>query len=223
VKIPFSQPVQGEASENLLLEFMIRETPGKPEPKFWVFDEEAYPSPGMMIPFGTSCSTTAPFMEASAWSESLRPGSSTLFTLAPAPKNALTLHFLGSSDSILFGQPILPLSLGASGAPGCTLYTDPFLVTAHLTDAPLPPLNGEARLHFHMPLSAELHGLPFYSQWIVMEPGTNALGLSTSNGVKLQLSSGPPTTGVAIVWNWDLGAPTGIVHTHFVPVMKLVK
>jgi hypothetical protein len=206
-----------------LLELVIRETAGQPEPGFWIFDQERYSSPGMATRFGKSCSSTAPYMDAATNSESLRPGSSTLFTLQSCPRYALALHFLGSSDTILAGQPVLPLPLDAAGAPGCVLYTDPFHVSARVTDAPFGLRDGETRTDFHVPSSQELHGLTFFSQWIVSEPGVNPLGLSTSNGVRLRLTSGPPGTGVAIVENWDLTAPTGIVMTHLVPVMRLVR
>jgi hypothetical protein len=223
VRLGFDRRVSGGRQDNLLVEFVVRQSVGRPEPGFWIVDEEWHSSPGMVIPFGSSCSRRFPYLHASARDESLRPGSSTKFTLGSCPPWAVAVHFLGSSDTTLAGQALLPLPLDAVGAPGCVLYTDPFHVTAQVTDPERPGFASETRLWFHVPPAAELHGLPFFSQWLVADAGANALGLSTSNGVRMQLSSGPATTGVAIVANQDLAAASGGVLTHLVPVMRLVR
>jgi hypothetical protein len=57
----------------------------------------------------------------------------------------------------------------------------------------------------------------------VSEPNANRLGLTTTNGVRFQLSSSPPTHGVAIIRNADRSAATGVVKTYLCPVLRLVR
>ena len=226
MRFPFSSPVvdTGIVARDLLLEFVIRKSATLPEPDFWIMDEEWFSAEGSVTAFGQTCSRTTGWTNAFASSESLRPGSSTIFNLWSAPGSVPYLHFVGTSDRDFGGAPILPLRLDPYGAPGCFLYTNPFLVTAGLTDAPAKrKTDGEARVLLHWPLDPVLTGSLFFSQWLMLEPGAHALGVTTSNGVRLLLSSGPAMHGVGVVWNWDVMAPTGAVMTHFSPVVRLVR
>jgi hypothetical protein len=73
------------------------------------------------------------------------------------------------------------------------------------------------------PLDPALLNATVFSQWVLLEPGVNALGLTTTNAVEVQLSGNASTTGFAIVTTQDPTSPTGMVLTHFFPALRLVK
>jgi hypothetical protein len=131
------------------------------------------------------------------------------------------MHVLGTSNRWFGGVP-LPFDLTAHGAPGCFLYTDWLLLSAHVTDWRLPSLVGEAHLELPLPLDPSLLGATLFSQWLFIDPAANRLGLETSQGVRATIEPALPADGLAIVRAFGAAAGEGIVATHFFPVLRLV-
>jgi hypothetical protein len=77
----------------------------------------------------------------------------------------------------------LPMLLDAFGMPGCRTYTSADLLTA------VPAVSGTATWSFGVPLQPNLVGVAFYLQGVVLDPGLNALGLSTTNAAVLVLGN----------------------------------
>jgi len=83
---------------------------------------------------------------------------------------------LGSSDESWNGIP-LPWSLAGLGAPNCSLLASAD-VTLAMTTGPL----GTSAWSLNVPTIPELFGITLFTQWAVIDPGANALGLVFSDG-----------------------------------------
>lgn len=222
VQIPFRQPVTDHGG-NLLLEIVATQPAGQPESPFWVVDTEAFPDPGSITMFGQGCSLRSPPPDGSASLASLLPGNTTRFLLHFPPQGAVALHILGFSDQTLFGAPVLPLDLGAFGAAGCMLYTDWNAVTTHVaTNSPGMRLT-TARCDLRWPLDAGLLTATVFSQWLIVEPNANPLGLIATNATRVQLGAQLAAQGIALVSAGDAAAATGRVRTDVTPVLRLVR
>ena len=75
-------------------------------------------------------------------------------------------------DNTAFGSLKLPLSLGALGAPGCTIYNDIVVLMGTTTD-----LNGNAKMSVNIPAFIERDLKPVYFQWWYPVAGNNANAL----------------------------------------------
>jgi hypothetical protein len=81
---------------------------------------------------------------------------------------------------------------------------------------------GEAFLPLPLPLDRNLLGATLFSQWLYLAPQANPLGVATSNGTAGTLELTLPTDGVAMIYSYAASSTTGIVRTHFFPVLRLV-
>ena len=101
--------------------------------------------------------------------------------LSHAATSSPVVLIVGLSNASWFGLT-LPFDLGVYGAPGCTLAVGldiPIaLVTSHEGTASLPAL---------IPNDSSLIALPLFTQFAVVDPGANALGLVSSNGLAMRL------------------------------------
>lgn len=88
----------------------------------------------------------------------------------------------GTSKSHWLGAPVLPLPLGAIGAPGCLLWTEPTIQLFLVADA-----NGEALVPVTLPNIAATQQVTFFAQCAAYAPGANALNFLFSGGVALKL------------------------------------
>jgi hypothetical protein len=70
------------------------------------------------------------------------------------------------------------LALDLIGATGCSLYTLPDVVVGVFAGP-----NGLASVELDLPASPMLHGRTFVTQMLAIDPGANALGVQTSNGI----------------------------------------
>ncbi len=106
-----------------------------------------------------------------------------LIDLLHAKPHTAAYLILGSSER-RWGQTPLPFSLGALGAPNCSLLTDPMMLLPAVA-----PTNAAGTTSFLMriPNSQSLAGVKFYNQWLVVDPKANALGLAFSNGGVAQI------------------------------------
>jgi hypothetical protein len=120
------------------------------------------------------------------------PRLSALGTVAPG--QTITLHvqglqplglgtlWAGTSKSHWLGSPVLPLSLGPIGAPGCFLLTEPTFQLFLVADA-----LGEATIPVTLPNLAATQQLTFFAQSAAYSPGANALDFLFSGAVALKL------------------------------------
>ncbi len=72
----------------------------------------------------------------------------------------------------------LPLDLGVIGAPKCNVLVDPLA-----TGCTAGGTTGQATYMVPIPQDPNLKGVPVYFQGMAIDLGSNALGLTTSNGV----------------------------------------
>ena len=79
-----------------------------------------------------------------------------------------------SSRSLSFRRPPFALPIGPA-APNCDLEVLPDLALPIYVTA-----SGEARIYFDIPLDASLAGAIVDSQWWILDPAANALGLAAS-------------------------------------------
>lgn len=104
-------------------------------------------------------------------------GGQTTFWLSNAPPGSVAFLAFGFEN-----LPPFPLDLTPLGAPGCRQYFDIAFTTAIGTD----PL-GIAAHPLSIPANQTLVGLNVYGQYGTLVPGSNALGVLTSNYGRLLL------------------------------------
>jgi hypothetical protein len=97
--------------------------------------------------------------------------------IAPLPVSILVtaIGILGASDT-RWGPFPLPLDLGVVGMTGCVSYVSLEIAVA------LTNQNGAATWPISIPADLALVGQRFYQQGLVVDPGSNAMGLIVSNG-----------------------------------------
>ena len=219
VRFVLLAPVTGTG--NLCLELVTHSVAGQPVPGFWV-DAVATQDLGSSRVLGTSCAVGGLTPRTTVPTETLLPGSDTWLRLADVPAGRMVVSLLGFTDQTWAGIP-LPLALDQAGAPGCYLYTDWVHVMATVTALPAPGwYSGQAFRRFQLPLDPTLLGGTFYSQWLILEPGINPLGMVTTHGLEARLASAFPAFAIATVESFDPQAASGRVLQHFVPVLRLL-
>jgi hypothetical protein len=100
------------------------------------------------------------------------------------PASASAWVAFGLQDQRLGGALSLPFDLGVLGAPGCQVHVDLLALAAASTDAA-----GVGRMPVALPTQAGLVGITFFTQWLVLEPGANPLGLVTSAGAACRVGN----------------------------------
>jgi len=181
-----------------------------PSPPDWSPDVTHAPRTGSAGFAGKGCIPGMPDPAATATSLSL--GDTMVLSLAGSCGAGLALHLLGGTR--------LDLALDAYGAPGCFLLSDRLLITpAAIQSMPAGPA---AIALFDLPLPAlpRLAGARLYSQWMVMDPTANRLGLTFSNGVVLTLGA-PVGSGTCWIESTELAASQGRVTSHVAPILRL--
>jgi hypothetical protein len=130
-----------------------------------------------LAPFGVGCPGSAgtPVLHGE---EPFRIGTTRTVHLANAPVGAPFFGMLGGDVGSYLGQP-LPIDLGAAGMPQCALHTE---IAAY-------ELRGGADWTIGVPGTAPLLGLVFRLQAFVFDAPANALGATTSNGLRLRIGS----------------------------------
>lgn len=88
--------------------------------------------------------------------------------------SAWLLH--GVSRTVWSSYP-LPMSLAFLGAPLCSLLASPDVVLPITTNT-----SGKGSFTYTIPMNFSFIGVPFFNQFLVLDPTTNALGLAVSNG-----------------------------------------
>jgi len=101
-------------------------------------------------------------------------------TLSDAIPTTFAIMISGLSDTVHNGSP-LPLPL--LGAPGCSVYAAPLVLTTHVTSA-----SGTARSTFNIPGSPANIGINLFHQWVVLD-AVNPLGIVVSNAGKATIDN----------------------------------
>jgi hypothetical protein len=96
--------------------------------------------------------------------------------------NQFGIFVLGFSNTTWAGLP-LPLDLGVVGMPSCTQYCSVDLTTAVFNTT------GAMQMVVSMPTAVTALGFRFYAQVLGQDPGVNAFGAVTSNGIALTVGN----------------------------------
>jgi hypothetical protein len=204
VTIPLTTPYTYQASENLIVEFVVTANNNANQAFTYYLDAGYYLSP--VTNFGTGCQTSANQIPALNGSGTYY-GSSLAFSLTQAPANS-TLYFQ------LNVAPSTPVAGGPFGAPGCTMLV-----------APLAGVLGTAtggQFYYSLPIpnQASFYGVDFYGQAIIFDLFANALGYAASNGSKITIGRLPPMT--KIIAQGSATATTGSIQRQSGPVFGFV-
>ena len=125
---------------------------------------------GPVVAAGEACGE----LETSWWGSPAVGQSGFTVTLDGAPPFAPSLLVLGLSGTSWQGLP-LPFALDPFGAPGCWLAVSVDTSLLTLADA-----TGFAQIILAVPSDAQLVGGTLYSQWAVLNPAANPLGIQTA-------------------------------------------
>jgi hypothetical protein len=82
-----------------------------------------------------------------------------------------------------FAAFVPPIDLAIVGAPGCWQHA-----TLDVTTVVLGSSTGVAAWAVALPNAPSLAGVDVFMQGVVVDPGVNASGLTTSNGLRLTLA-----------------------------------
>jgi hypothetical protein len=196
VNIPFSTPFP-YVGGNLCVEIDGQSIPGAS--CFRPFDYEYEGQPGIVTIYGTACGNYA-----GRYSADVSPSNLRLSTTA-------SFHSWGQPNTpgaMMIGDlKYFPgIDLDPLGATGCDLYLRPTITLPAAFGIPVRTGEpGTGRVTFRFPSSTAFMGAMLWVQWANIEVGlpreewSNPLGLTTSNGLELTISSFPPALGMATV------------------------
>jgi hypothetical protein len=203
---------------HLCLEIVARAAGSRPLPDDWLVDGEWFSRGAQTSDVGSSCSGNGQALIAWVDGARLSPGHTASFYGRGNP-GQLGFHALGFSDQFFNGVP-LPFDLGPLGAPGCKVYSDWVILSAHVTDPLASRWFGDTRWHLQLPLDQNLLGARLFSQWFFLDGTANALGLTATHGVQCRMELALPSEGIGTVMSDDPDAPNGRVLTHRAPVLQ---
>ena len=142
------------------------------------------PSGGSAAIFGTGCAGTSLSVDGQ-----LAPGGVMTPVGTGFAPNATLVQTLGSSRATWQGVP-LPLSLAPFGAPGCSVYNDIAIQIGARADGAGNLAAWTAALA--LPADGGLNGGVLQLQVLALQPGSNALGIATTNNVQITLGTWRP-------------------------------
>lgn len=144
----------------------------------------AFAQTGQYAAFGTGCkgsNTVIPVLSNTGLPETSKPFT---INLSRARANSAAGFITGDSKTSWSGIP-LPFDLGGFGATGCSLLVSILALNPLPTDA-----NGNASVTANVPNDPALIGLEFHQQWLVLDAGSNTLGIAWSNGGSGKMGKG---------------------------------
>lgn len=203
IAIPLSTPHTYDASNNLLVEFLVYATNNGNAQFAYYLDTMTHQSTSSQYGIGcTNSQNTVPLLNANTPAL----GSNWSTALTKATNVAPTGFFIGSGNQSWNGSP-LPLDLGTFGAPGCTLHVDYQVVVGATTNA-----SGNVTLNIPTPQNLLLNGASLYVQAASYDPFANNFGIVTSNGVKTTF--GYPARSGGVYATGNVNATTGSVFAN---------
>lgn len=129
-----------------------------------------------------TCIGTAGLAQHTAFGQA-RIGMTGYYRLSGAPANANTFLIFGLSNTVWNGIN-LPVDLGIIGAAGCPASIDHLIVLPGLAGA-----SGNRQVSYVYPNVAAFVGRLLFSQYFIVDPGANALGLVTTNNFRTTLGA----------------------------------
>lgn len=136
-----------------------------------------------LSPYGTGCtSTLAQPPQVQGTSAPLLGNAGFGVRVAGGQPSTLALLWLGTSRHTWSGAPVLPLSLDAFGAVGCTLWTGPEALSAGAFDPA-----GTFTLPVPIPNNPGLRRATVFAQGAAFAPGSPGLGLAFSAGLAIRV------------------------------------
>ncbi|MCA8970631.1 MAG: hypothetical protein KDC95_12635 [Planctomycetes bacterium] len=143
---------------------------------------------------------------------SLVPGGAFTLRLSSLRPQDLALGFLGTIESGTWQGLVLPAALDGFGGTGCTLNTDITVAVGGSANS-----LGELRLPGTVPPVPSLVGVWLRFQGLAIDRAANALGMSFSNGHKVQVCGLPPMARVVAT---NVTATSGTVEIGLVPITR---
>lgn len=132
-------------------------------------------------PFGHGCAGALPAPVLVGFGEPAR-GNTNFALELQAPPSGFALLWVGFSKRSGLALPPLPFDLTPLGAPGCTVFAEPRVLSAHAV-----PASGVVRLPLGIPNLPALHQLTLFTQGAALVPGANPLGALLSNAVAVRI------------------------------------
>lgn len=111
-------------------------------------------------------------------------GRTLTYQIGHATPGAFAQLNLGLSNTDWAGFT-LPFDLNPYGAPGCIVYNDALVGLPATIGA-----NAYASVNIPVPYDLSLIGLTFYTQWQVIDPTANALGILVTKGMETRIGGG---------------------------------
>lgn len=145
-----------------------------------ITDIDVGPTPrASLVLFGQGCPGSGARIPRQVWQgEPALGNASFALQVADGRASAPAFLLLGGSRTA-FGGLQLPYPLGGIGMTGCTLYTDVLVVLGLALDA-----GGTGSVPLPIPNQPGLAGGRLTGQFVVLDPGANALGLVSSDGAE---------------------------------------
>lgn len=186
VQVKLDRPYLLLPGRNLCVDLRSDTESGKRETFYWYVDAERFYRSGFAgsgrllgrgCPFGFQTRVRVPPLDGESRIETWS------YTRFGSAGSTWAFLVVGSGKTA-WGQQKLPFDL--PGASGCRLYTNPVFVQPARTIA--NDARGLVRFWSSpLPRATALHGFVFYEQVLVQDPGSNALGLRSSNYVEVHL------------------------------------
>lgn len=142
-----------------------------------------YTLAGSISKFGVGCLGSNGIPSHSA-SGSPVLGGTINYSLTSGPSNGAAFLVLGNSKTNWSGLP-LPFDLAPIGAPGCIMYCNHSRVIGPIGTS----ATGSASFPVGIAAQCGLIGVHLYTQFLMIDPGANALGLTSSNAVDALLGN----------------------------------
>ncbi len=217
VTLMFSGPVRYDGG-SLCIETQVRPESARNGPTvdlWWPIDASRADNAATVVQVGQSCIRGFTPEAADVDPLGLAPGASARWFLFGKPKLPIVVV------AALFGATQTSIDLGAVGAPACTLR----LLADFLVPAAFVPYaaggHGLAECRLLVPADARIVGARLVSQWLVVQPGSNALGVALSNGTVATIGSTVDPEAAFIEAN-AVDAARGSISYHRLPVLRLL-
>ncbi|MBK8974419.1 MAG: hypothetical protein IPM29_00690 [Planctomycetes bacterium] len=220
VLLPFPSPVRVRGA-GLCLDLRTRPAvdpgTGVPLAPYWPVDAWIRPPEQPLEPLGGGCGIGALDVTTTGV-EGLALAGTATFQLATQRTDGLATLALGLDLPVPGGEQ--RIELGALGAPGCTLHLWPLaLLPAPLTALPRTPSRGLALIEERIPNLPAFASVGLRSQWIIPDPGANALGAALSPAHRARIGTATPPGHAWIMADGDADATHGVVWTDRIPVL----